>query len=747
MRLGNPAARITQGDDYSQVEKGATVDKDSCENVGLSLAWIACPIINAADYALNWIDTQVQSLLFINNKAYSSDNMYHAWTTIRNIAYIILIPMMLVMVIGTALGFEFFNAYTIKRALPRMVVAVIFITFSWYITTFLINLFNVIGSGVLGLLTAPFSAAYGSFSTLTLGDVFTVGNNNEFWSSILAEGALAVGIVIILAFYLPAVALLAFTALGLLLFRQLLIIALMLVAPLAILAWIFPGNDRFWKLWWNTFTKLLLLYPILMAVIAVGRILAVLIADDENRLFSGVLQPILVIAAFILPYAMIPFAFKLAGGLFASLTGMVNDRSKGLYDRTKQGRADKMSRTKNGNFFRGAPKGSVRGKINTGLGFGTNVGKTGLKPWQAKTRVGAYLSNSMYDEQLEAAEKNSDVRSITANDDYLEAGRRVKGGFVTDSNGNKIAPRDGSERAVRAFLSQKGYNEQSIQQVMRAKKAMSADAFDVMAATRLAGTGTGYGGGISELYSAINDAAGDDRHLASRMLADSRGIAERARRPDLVASGFGQSNTLMNDLHTGKFSQDYEDKVSGKVLASKGDAVTPDLVQKIQDISTLRTQDPRMLMGMKAKQLKDRMAPLMTEMVQDELTATTTPDGVTGKQKITRELASIASKLDSSSGATPEQAAALTSTLAAELDVNQMSPEVRQALDAAITTYTRDASGQRVAVSQKTKITVQQALESVRGDEDFTRWRREYGTGREAAASGAFVVPEPPENA
>ena len=53
--------------------------------------------------------------------AQSRDTLKAVWVRLRDIAYIILVPIMLVMVIGTALNIGPFDAYTVKKALPRMV--------------------------------------------------------------------------------------------------------------------------------------------------------------------------------------------------------------------------------------------------------------------------------------------------------------------------------------------------------------------------------------------------------------------------------------------------------------------------------------------------------------------------------------------------------------------------------------------------------------------------------------------------
>src|SRR5690606_1638413 len=115
-----------------------------------------------------------------------------------------------------------------------------------------------------------------------------------------------------------------------------------LLAPLAILSWIFPGNDGLWKLWWNTFSKLLMMFPLIMIILGAGRIAAHLIDISGGGTGQSIVNPLLKLTAYVLPYMFIPLAFKFAGGVFANLAGMVNDREKGIFDRIKKNRGERI---------------------------------------------------------------------------------------------------------------------------------------------------------------------------------------------------------------------------------------------------------------------------------------------------------------------------------------------------------------------------------------------------------------------
>lgn len=366
VRIGNVDARSNVGPPPGTTEQQE--EDNTCESQSGAMGWIMCPLINLLDGALNFVDSQVQRLLEVDEDKYTHDSLKAAWTQIRNIAYVILIPIMLVMVIGTALGFEVFSAYTVRKALPRMALAVIFIALSWYICAFLIEFFNVLGQGALGLVTAPFKSSVPAScqDSITLSCLFDVPFSGESSAAggvlhsilILPQYAgIFIGTIAILYFFGSALILLIGTAFFILLARQMFIIALILLAPLAIIAWIFPGNDKLWKSWWSIFTKLLFMYPLIMMLIGVGRVFAIILNEVGGSGADGaVLNPILKLLAYMLPYAMIPFTFKFAGGVLGNLAGMINDREKGLFDRARKKRAERAERAVR------KPKAYVQGK-------------------------------------------------------------------------------------------------------------------------------------------------------------------------------------------------------------------------------------------------------------------------------------------------------------------------------------------------------------------------------------------------
>lgn len=689
---------------------GSQSDDNSCETKGGALGWILCAVVRGVDDALNWLDTQIQALLEIDNTSFNNPQIKSAWSSIRNFAYIILLPIMLVMVIGTALGSNLIDAYTAKKALPRMLIAVVFITLSYYICTFLIQFFNVVGAGTLGILTSPF---HNLKDNLTLASLY----KGSPIQAILA-GPIAAGVVFMLWLFGGTLVLFAGVAFLVLLLRQMFIVAALLVAPLAILAWIFPGNNKLWKDWWGLFSKLLIMFPLIMGVIAVGRIFAVIIHDGsagDGGLQGAIIKPLAIMFAWMLPYAFIPFTFKFAGGLFATLSGFANDKSKGLFDRQKQKRADKLERARDGNIIRTAPPGSWRDKLNKAGQVGMNIKSAGLRPGHMRDNMTTALGARNFEAANEFLEKNMSARAIKGDDDKMWAASHGRNAQEVEDILKARAPERFADPQVR---------RRAVAEVMRFKKEAGNDVSKIAATIAQAGTGTGFNyrddGTDDDMINAIIDAAGDDRGLSGRMLATMRQSAMQSGRVDLAGGGFAKQAMVMDRRREAMVNNGYSakrdangrvvfDAAGNKVMEAYGnDEARLDILQDV-----LQSNGGAAVAG-KVESVK-QLAPVMKAQVDQAL-----QNG--DEIKAVREFAKIAGKYDAAAQIAPQNAEALADGILAQGIVTANLPQNIQTLF-----NTQGKSG----------ITYQQAIEQLRSNEDFQTMRREYQTSGLAAAQAA----------
>lgn len=270
----------TDGADY-----GVGGDKEGAEAITScaieGVGWILCPVLNSlaglADGAFAIIsDTFLQTSPSIVSR---ESQTYEAWSVIRNIANIAFVIAFLFIIFSQLTGMGITN-YGVKKMLPRLAIAAILVNVSFTICQIAIDLSNILGysindvfRGIAGNVSgtdAPtgFFATGNSFTNIVLG--------------ILSFGAGAVVIYALLSVFVPVV-LAAVLALAMILFiliaRQALIVMLVVLAPLAFVAYILPNTEKFFKQWRKIFVALLLLFPIIALVFGGSQLASTIVSS------------------------------------------------------------------------------------------------------------------------------------------------------------------------------------------------------------------------------------------------------------------------------------------------------------------------------------------------------------------------------------------------------------------------------------------------------------------------------------
>lgn len=322
-------------------------DTSACvANSHTSLEWLLCPVTTSISKGVDAMDALITSQLNFDVKGNLSDKaeIHTAWSIIKNIATILIILLMLVMVFSQAIGGQLFDAYTIRKLLPRLVIAVIAMQLSWEICKYLITLANDAGQSIAQILTAPF----GTGGNVDLNSI--LHRLNPGWSlasqaiipallvsaEILAFVSLGGSLVIVFGLFVGVI-----MALMMLLFRNVLIVALVMFSPVAFLLWTLPGQgmQKYWKLWSDNFTKLLMLFPLVIALIYSGRIFAWVIAGTNHRATgdglplvtnAGFIDYITILVAYFAPYFIVFKAYKWGGSLYSAAGGAVAKGRQGI---------------------------------------------------------------------------------------------------------------------------------------------------------------------------------------------------------------------------------------------------------------------------------------------------------------------------------------------------------------------------------------------------------------------------------
>jgi hypothetical protein len=302
------------GDDADLGGTGSNVDPtlpeeakpDVCTTNGGILSWIVCPILDMLDEATIWMEDKVGDFLFIeptqfDKESDSGANIYRAWSTFRSIATVIIVIIALIMIFSEAMGSGIFDNYSVKKLLPRLLFAGIGIQLSWFAMTQLINIFNIVGDGIGNLMLQPFVLSDGThlstnthitelfaFKNLSTGGKGIFAGMVVAGSIALVAGAVALGIAVVAAM---------FTGFVTLIIRSIIIFLGVVFAPIAIAMSVLPGTQKTSKWWWESFEKALLMYPIVIALLAAGKITGYLLMQSAQT--SDGLKSLQAIAAIV----------------------------------------------------------------------------------------------------------------------------------------------------------------------------------------------------------------------------------------------------------------------------------------------------------------------------------------------------------------------------------------------------------------------------------------------------------------
>ena len=163
----NPTA-VTLTNTYASVGGGTTggtqpAGPPTCETSGDPMSWVLCPIFNSVADASDWLFQNIITPFLITQPIETtpstSNPTYAVWSNSRVYGDIFLVIALLVLIFGQSIGGGAIDAYTIKKALPRVLIAAILVNLSIYIVALLVDITNVVGKSIGDILIAPFQNA------------------------------------------------------------------------------------------------------------------------------------------------------------------------------------------------------------------------------------------------------------------------------------------------------------------------------------------------------------------------------------------------------------------------------------------------------------------------------------------------------------------------------------------------------------------------------------------------------------
>jgi len=361
---------------------------------GLSL--IVCPVVNLLVSGITRLtlggggqeDGQRKSPLIsflaispprasINGEATPLANIVNNVVTIANSIYILVF---LVLIFGSSLPFFSAQNYTIKKTLPKLIIAVILTQFTLPITGLIIDFFNLLGYAIPNILLA-----LGQIPETTTGSGDTASRVGVGVGVSISAGLGAVGIVsagfgwIFIIGFLLAGLIAVIVGLVYMIIRYFLIYVMILIAPLAFVAWVIPGTEKFFKQWWTDFIRLNAMFVTIMALLSGSVVISAALtaqnATDSTPL--SILPAVMpIVALFLIPKtlkATTKGLSAISGGVLGAAgaaTGKVTSKAKEAGKaqiQEQRGEAAAKAFGKNTSFGR-AQAALLQGKLPTAKG-------------------------------------------------------------------------------------------------------------------------------------------------------------------------------------------------------------------------------------------------------------------------------------------------------------------------------------------------------------------------------------------
>jgi len=275
----------------------STSTGDDCKNSLGAIGWLVCPTTGAIAGAVDFLYGLIQDILVINPVEMKDGTpIYEIWKYCRGFANIVFIIFLLVVIYSQITGVGISN-YGIKKTLPKLIVVAILVNLSFLICSLAVDVSNILGDSLRGIFTSVEESVLATSGGTTTG--MTV-SNSEMFSALTGGAALTIGGAAI-AFQTGAIWMMIPLVLGAIVavvtglitiaLRQAVVALLIMIAPLAVVAYMLPNTENLFTKWRKLLTQMLVFYPafsLLFGAASLAGFAIIMSAQDGFGLLLGV---------------------------------------------------------------------------------------------------------------------------------------------------------------------------------------------------------------------------------------------------------------------------------------------------------------------------------------------------------------------------------------------------------------------------------------------------------------------------
>ncbi len=306
-------------------------DRETCYSEAGAVAWLVCPGAGFLSGIIDGAFGALQKLITIKPiSADDSSPFYVVWKTFRDLTNILFSIVLLIVIISQVSGFGISN-YGIKRTAPRLIVSALCANLSFQICQIALDLSTILGTGIYNLFEDLLAHALANGGANTLIQSVSIADLTMAILGIGVVGAAGVGVALavnggvmgLMVMLLPVIlggVLAVISAIITMAARQALVYLLVMVSPLAFVAYTLPNTNKWWQKWYNLFFTMLIFYPSFSLLYGASQLAGTAIiasADDWLTVILG-------IAVRVLPLIMTFPMLRMSGTMLGRIDGLVH---------------------------------------------------------------------------------------------------------------------------------------------------------------------------------------------------------------------------------------------------------------------------------------------------------------------------------------------------------------------------------------------------------------------------------------
>ncbi len=316
-------------EDEEVITEDPTEKQLSCSDQVGSLAWIICPGVGLFGNIIDGAYSLLTSIIEVNPLPTDYNSPIHlVWEYFRDITNIVFVVFFLVVILSQISGFGI-NNYGIKKVLPRIIITAILVNLSYLICTLAVDVSNILGhsfqeffrniqniaitNGTISNNAQDFSVSGVITAMLGIGTAAGIG-----FAALATYGSFS-GVFWLLLPVLLSGLVAVFSAVITMAARQALIFLLVMVSPLAIIAYMLPNTEKWYKKWYSTLAQMLFFYPMFSILYGASQLASMVIVTSATS-WLGV---ILGIAVKLLPLFMSIPLMRMSNSALGKISGIV----------------------------------------------------------------------------------------------------------------------------------------------------------------------------------------------------------------------------------------------------------------------------------------------------------------------------------------------------------------------------------------------------------------------------------------